>query len=46
MGLMKYEEFLSIMARIQLTNSISDENVSGIDTDFNDIPVAFVKKEV
>lgn len=39
MGLMKYEDFLSIMVVIQLTKSISDENIAVIDTDFSDNPV-------
>ncbi|XP_021014799.1 arylacetamide deacetylase-like 2 [Mus caroli] len=37
--LMKYEEFLSLFVRIQLTKPVSDENITVIDTDFSDIPV-------
>jgi arylacetamide deacetylase-like 2 len=36
---MKYEEFLSLFVRMQLTKPVSDENITVIDTDFSDIPV-------
>ncbi|XP_028619486.1 arylacetamide deacetylase-like 2 [Grammomys surdaster] len=39
MGLMKFEEFLVILARVQDTRPVSDENITVIDTDFGDIPV-------
>nr|XP_004655969.2 arylacetamide deacetylase-like 2 [Jaculus jaculus] len=39
MGLMKYEEFLRSIMNLQLTNPISDENLTVIDVDFRDIPV-------
>uniref|UniRef100_A0A8C6I3P2 AADACL2 family member 2 n=1 Tax=Mus spicilegus TaxID=10103 RepID=A0A8C6I3P2_MUSSI len=39
MGLMKYEDVLSIVMKVQLTKPVSDENITVIDTDFSDIPV-------
>ena len=39
MGLMKYEDVLSILVKVQLTKPVSDENITVIDTDFSDIPV-------
>ncbi|EDM14842.1 similar to hypothetical protein C130079G13 (predicted) [Rattus norvegicus] len=39
MGLMKFEEFFGILMGIQDTKAVSDENITVIDTDFNDIPV-------
>ena len=39
MGLMKYEDVLSILVKVQLTKPVSDENITVIDTDFSHIPV-------
>ncbi|XP_032752636.1 arylacetamide deacetylase-like 2 [Rattus rattus] len=39
LGLIKYEDVLSIFMRVLLTKPVSDENITVIDTDFSDIPV-------
>ncbi|GAB1287562.1 AADACL2 family member 3 [Apodemus speciosus] len=38
-GLMKYEEVLLTLSAVHFTKPVSDENITVMDTDFNDIPV-------
>ncbi|XP_021014634.1 arylacetamide deacetylase-like 2 [Mus caroli] len=38
-GLMKYEKIFSTVATFYIVQAVSDENVTVIDTDFNNIPV-------
>lgn len=38
-GIMRYEEFISMIFRMDYTQPLSDEYITVIDTDFGDIPV-------
>lgn len=38
-GLMNYEEVFFTVTALQFTEPVSDENITVVDTNFNDIPV-------